>query len=165
MRHYNPVQVNAYSKLGGTMNQLTHHPRMSRCIARINLAILFAVATLCALPSIAQACKYQNINSAPCPYDCKEDGGEVACLAPIPVPYTANTLTDKSKWQYGNRWFPGRDEDPFIFCVANGGTIVADNVPNSCHGLPAGYVPGAYGKSYYAEGLVSTAASNFANYA
>jgi YD repeat-containing protein len=142
---------------------------LRHCCQRMAKGWIFTAVGLLTLffahPHLAYACKYQNINNAPCPYDCKEDGGEVACLAPIPVPYTANTLTDKNKWQYGNLWFPGRDEDPFIFCVANGGTIVADNVPNSCHGLPAGYVPGAYGKSYYAEGLVSTAASNFANFA
>ncbi|MGL4574252.1 MAG: DUF6531 domain-containing protein [Burkholderiaceae bacterium] len=111
----------------------------------------------------AHACIYQG-STTPCPADCKEDGGEVQCVAPIPVPSTAGALTDRAKWQYRNAWFPGRDEDPFYFCLANGGTIVADNVPNSCHGLPSGYTPGGYGKSYYSEGLVNTAASNFANW-
>jgi hypothetical protein len=108
-RGYDPPRKGLPLKeLGEAMN--TAIKWLRHCCQRMAKGWIFTAVGLLTLffahPHLAYACKYQNINNAPCPYDCKEGGGEVACLAPIPVPYTANTLTDKRQWQYGNSCFP-----------------------------------------------------------
>jgi hypothetical protein len=51
--------------------------------ARALRFLLCTASLFVAFASPAAACKYQNINNAPCPADCKEDGGEVECVAPV----------------------------------------------------------------------------------
>jgi RHS repeat-associated protein len=114
------------------------------------------------LSAAAQACIYQG-DTTPCPADCIEDGGQTVCIKPIPAASPGGPVErDEQKWLYGNNWYPGRDEEPFYWCVAVGGQIVSNSVPNTCGSLPYGYL--GYGKAYFVEGLVFPAASAFANY-
>jgi RHS repeat-associated protein len=121
-----------------------------------------ALVLFLTLSAAAQACIYQG-DTTPCPADCIEDGGQTVCIKPVPAASPGGPVErDEQKWLYGNNWYPGRDEEPFYWCVAVGGQIVSNSVPNTCGGLPYGYL--GYGKAYFVEGLVFPAASAFANY-
>jgi RHS repeat-associated protein len=112
------------------------------------------------LVTSAQACIF-NGGTTPCDNDCVEDGGKAVCVAPIPVPDTAQQV-DGNFWRYGNCSNIGPSiPDLAVWCVAAGGTLDPSLGTFNCVGSPNG--TDNAGTTYASEGVMAATATAYIN--